>query len=416
MGQVEIMLDIKLPYSKSELIRLMILGSQLTEPVTLRGSSQAEDVFTLQNALSVLGCEFEIYADRIILTPPQAGRLHKKCGFEIGNSAAGFRMMLALLAAQPEGEYLLSASQQLQIRPMQPLVTALQQMGATIDTESFPYKIKGAYLNGSNVTIDTSLSSQFLSALLLIAPQYPRGLNIEVTGSRVSWKYVAMTISVLNKMGMEVEENGNMLSIAAGSRLSNPEKLNVEPDYSCACYFWAMAAIYDKSVKITGNRSASHQSDAGFVELLAKMGATVIDNSSFTSVKGSNPKGIKVDMSQMPDQVPTLAVMGLLATSKMEIYNISHLQYKESNRIVALVQEIRRCGGRADYLDDCLTVHPLSKVHEPVLVDSHGDHRLAMAFAMLTLKYPEVKIADQQVVNKSFPGFWQEFKRFRDSE
>jgi len=118
----------------------------------------------------------------------------------------------------------------------------------------------------------------------------------------------------------------------------------------------------------------------------------------------------------MPDQVPTLAVMGLLASSKMEISNISHLQYKESNRISALMQEIKRCGGRAEYIDDCLTVYPLPKVTEQVIIDSHEDHRLAMAFAILTLKFPQVKIADQQVANKSFPGFWQEFKRFRDSE
>ena len=394
----------------------MILGCQLSGRLTIFGGSEAEDIVTMQTALSALGCEISATAEKVMITNTKSGKLARKGLVFIKNSAAGYRMLMALLAAQPEGEYLLAASMQLQKRPIQPLITALQQMGAIIKKEGHAYKIQGSLLSGANATIDTSLSSQFLSALLLIAPQCPHGMNIEVTGNRVSWEYVAMTISVLAKMGIEVIERGNMLSVTAGSRLSNPVELEVEPDYSCACYFWAMAAIYNKPVQIKGNRAISQQPDAGFVELLVKMGAEVIDNSNFTSVKGSKTAGIKVDMSQMPDQVPTLAVMGLLATSKMEIYNISHLQYKESNRISALVQEIKRCGGRADYIDDCLTVYPLPKITEQVLIDSHGDHRLAMAFAILTLKFPDVKIADQQVVNKSFPGFWQEFKRFRDSE
>ncbi|MCF7912514.1 MAG: 3-phosphoshikimate 1-carboxyvinyltransferase [Candidatus Cloacimonetes bacterium] len=410
------MLNIKLPYSKSELNRLLVLGSQMTDSVTLLGSSQADDVFTMLKALSVLGCEFEVSADRIIITPAANGRLRPDGYIKINNSATGFRMLLALLATQPGGKYLLDASEQLRLRPMQPLVTALREMGAVIEDNEFPYKIQGTCLNGSNLQIDTSISSQYLSALLLVSAQCFSGLNIELTGTKVSREYVKMTISILGKLGIEVIEWGNKLIVPAGSRLINPSEIAVEPDYSCACYFWAMAALFDKQVQTAGDRLASQQPDAGFADLLSELGAKVIDKDGYTCVQGSKIKGIKVDMSQMPDQVPTLAVMGLMAASPMEITGISHLQYKESNRIEALITEIRRIGGRADYENDCLTVQPLAEPARQVTIETHGDHRLAMAFAILMYEYPSISINEPEVVNKSFPGFWAEYQRFMEAE
>ncbi|MDP8321477.1 MAG: 3-phosphoshikimate 1-carboxyvinyltransferase [Candidatus Stygibacter australis] len=408
------MLNIKLPYSKSELNRIMILGSQLKGKLVIKGGSSAADILTLQQALTELGCEFEISVDEIIMLCENG--LSQKGEVCIKDSATGFRLLLARLAAQPGGEYLLDASAQLQKRPMQELILALRQMGAMITTDKFPYQIKGNFLDGSNMKIDTSISSQYLSALLLIAPQCLGGMNIEVTGKRVSWEYVELTIQILRKMGIEVYAKQDKLVVLPGSRLSNPSKIEVATDYSSACYFWAMAAAFGNSVKTIGSRKKSFQPDAAFADLLAEMGAEVIDEDDHVIVKGNYLQGIKADMSQMPDQVPTLAVLGLMAGSEIEITNISHLQYKESNRIESILTEIRRCGGKAEYKDGCLRVFPLAKYPGQVLIDPHGDHRLAMAFAILKLKYPEIEIDDPAVVNKSFPDFWTEFRRFRDSE
>ena len=408
------MLNIKLPYSKSELNRIMILGSQLKGKLVIKGGSSAADILTLQQALTELGCEFEISVDEIIMLCENG--LSQKGEVCIKDSATGFRLLLARLAAQPGGEYLLDASAQLQKRPMQELILALRQMGAMITTDKFPYQIKGNFLDGSNMKIDTSISSQYLSALLLIAPQCLGGMNIEVTGKRVSWEYVELTIQILRKMGIEVYAKQDKLVVLPGSRLSNPSKIEVATDYSSACYFWAMAAAGGKAVKTIGSRRESFQPDAAFADLLAEMGAEVIDEDGFTIVQGNELKGIKADMSQMPDQVPTLAMLGLMASSKVEITNINHLQYKESNRIESILTEIRRCSGEAEYKDGFLRVFPLTKDPGQVIIDTHGDHRLAMAFAILKLKYPEIEIDDPAVVNKSFPDFWTEFRRFRDSE
>jgi len=405
------MLNIKLPYSKSELNRIMILGSQLKGKLVIKGGSIAADILTLQQALSLLGCEFEISDDEIIMFCENG--LSQKSEIYIKDSATGFRLLMARLAAQPGGEYLLDASAQLQKRPMQELILALRQMGAMIITDQFPFQIRGNFLDGSSVKIDTSISSQYLSALLLIAPQCPQGLNIELTGKRVSWEYVELTIQILRKMGIEVYAKQNNLVVLPGSRLYNPSEIEVAIDYSSACYFWAMAAACGKGVKTIGSRRKSFQPDAAFAELLAEMGAEVIDEADHVIVKGNYLKGIKADMSQMPDQVPTLAVLGLMASSEVEMTNISHLQYKESNRLESILTEIRRCGGRAEYKDGCLRVFPLAKDPGQVLINTHGDHRLAMAFAILKLKYPGIEIDDPAVVNKSFPDFWTEFHRFR---
>jgi len=408
------MLNIKFPYSKSELNRIMILGSQLKGKLVIKGGSRAADILTLQQALSALGCEFETFDDEIIMCCENG--LSEKGKVYIKDSATGFRLLLARLAAQPRGEYLLDASAQLQKRPMKELIKVLSQMGATIATDQFPFQIKGNFLDGSNMKIDTSISSQFLSALLMIAPQCPQGLNIELTGKRVSWEYVELTIQILRKMGIEVYTKQDKLVVLPGSRLYNPSEIEVALDYSSACYFWAMSAVTGKSVKTIGNRRKSFQPDAAFADLLAEMGAAVIDEADHVIVKGNYLQGIKADMSQMPDQVPTLAVLGLMAGSEVEMTNISHLQYKESNRIESVLTEIRRCSGEAEYKEGCLRVFPLAKYPGQVLIDPHGDHRLAMAFAILKLKYPEIEIDDPAVVNKSFPDFWTEFRRFRDSE
>ncbi len=405
------MFRVKLPYSKSELIRWLLLGSQLDGELTLSGYSGSGDVLTVQTALEYLGCQFRVEGETITIIPAEN---YKRDGqIYIQDSATGFRMILALLAAIPGGEFLLDASSQLRKRPIQPLVTALRQLGAEIDSSQYPIKIRGKALLGGNVSIDTTISSQYLSALLLIAPLCRDGLRIEISGSRVSWSYVEMTIKVLQQMGIKVLQGDNHIFIEPGRGLVNPGQITVEVDYSSACYFWSMAAISDTAVAVMGARKMSGQADADFADILAEMGAVVDDDNEKTVVSRDRLKGISVDMSQMPDQVPTLAVLGLLADSPTEIYNITHLRFKESDRIGAVLAEIARLGGRADYENDILRIYPLETEPASILVNTYGDHRLVMAFSILKLKYPELRIDNPGTVNKSYPGFWAEYQRFR---
>jgi 3-phosphoshikimate 1-carboxyvinyltransferase len=401
------MYNVKLPYSKSLLIRLMILGSQLKDKLVITGYTPSGDVLTVQSALEKLGCLFSVENNALTISPP--AELQRSAAFYIKDSAAGFRMLLGLLAAIPGGEYILEVSEQLKKRPYLPLVEALNASGARISATEFPQMIKGRQLTNT-ISLDTTLSSQYFSALLLAAPQQAEGMEVIISGGQVSWGYAEMTLKLLADFGIKINRTGNKYFISG--RLINPGKYAVEVDYSAASYFWAMAASGGIAVFVPGNRNTSSQGDAAFAEVLRLMGAEVKNTEAGCIVSKGRLTGINADMKQMPDQVLTLGVLGLLAESPVKITNIAHVQHKESRRISCLLEEIERIGGKAEYKSEILTIYPLEHQPQQVTIKTHQDHRLAMAFSILLLHYPWLKLDKPEVVNKSFPGFWQEFEKY----
>jgi 3-phosphoshikimate 1-carboxyvinyltransferase len=408
------MYSVKLPGSKSVLIRLLILASQQNSEIFLQGYTGSRDVLTVQTALERLGCRFVPLSGGMKIIP--YGDYRRQAEIKIIDSATGFRLLLALLCTIEGGRYSLDASFQLRKRPFLPLVKALREMSAEIEDDSFPYIITGKSLTGEKASIDTTISSQYLSALLLAAPRLEQGICLNIRGSRVSWSYVEMTIKLLREFGIKVQRDESRIFIEPGNRLSAPDNYLVESDYSSACYFWALAAISGKAVFVPGRRKCSSQPDAGFADILAEMGAQLLDDDSGTIIIGKRLHGIKIDMKQMPDQIPTLSVLGLLAESPLEIYNIQRLKYKESDRVQSIRQEISRLGGRAEIENGILRIFPLKKPPAAVTCSTHSDHRIAMAFSLLLLRYPWLKFDDEDVVKKSFPDFWQEFKNFSEAD
>jgi len=391
-----------------------MIASIMDTQLSIQNYSQATDIKTLTNALRQLGFSIDINDGKAIITPPL--NLNSEITCNITDSATGFRFLLARLAAAQKGKYLLHASHQLQKRPMQPLLNALRTLGASIDSQRFPYVINAQKLSGGKILVDTCLSSQFTSALLLIAPLCKESLQLDLTGSRVSWNYVMMTIALMRKFSIKVTVLNDSIIINAPQKPAALTEISIEPDYSAAAYFWAMAASHDLSVSINGSRIDSTQPDAKFPEILEQMGATITDLDSNTIVTRNKLKGIEVNMSQMPDQVPTLAVLALLATTPTKITGVEHLQYKESNRIKALLTEFQRINAKANYKNGILTINPLNANPGAVTITTHHDHRLAMAFSILKLHYPQIRIDNPSVVNKSFPSFWEQFQIIKDIE
>jgi 3-phosphoshikimate 1-carboxyvinyltransferase len=251
-------------------------------------------------------------------------------------------------------------------------------------------------------------SSQFLSALLLIAPHVRETLEIRLEDAASSRAYIDMTIRVMKGFGVHVERRGDGgFAIPAGQQY-RPVEYEVEADASGASYFLAAAAIAGGTVEVRGIALQSMQPDIGFAGLLARMGCIVEETVGGVRVTGPQlVQGIDVDMNGMPDVVPTLAVTSLFAATPSRISNIAHLRYKESDRLAALEEELSRTGARVGIVDDGLAIHPGEM--RGAQLDTRGDHRLAMSFALLGLRVAGIAVENPECVTKSFPAFWAEF-------
>jgi 3-phosphoshikimate 1-carboxyvinyltransferase len=271
-----------------------------------------------------------------------------------------------------------------------------------------PIEVVGGGLKGGSVAIDCRVSSQYLSALLMIAPFANETVTITVSGGLVSRPYVDMTIDVMEAFGIAVDRNGYERFVVTGGQAYRAGDHAVEPDCSQAGYFWAAAAISGAGVTVAGTSMSSLQGDVRFAERLAAMGCRVAESGDGIKVTGGPLTGVLVDMADMPDMVPTLAVVAAFARGTTVIENVAHLKAKESDRLSAVAAELTKMGIEAGCTDSGLRIvggHPRGAA-----IDTYNDHRIAMSFALAGLKIPGVKIKDETCVKKSFPHFWEVFK------
>jgi 3-phosphoshikimate 1-carboxyvinyltransferase len=307
------------------------------------------------------------------------------------------------------GSYTLTGSPRMQQRPIQDLLEALGQLG--VETACLkaggcpPVRVRARRLRGGAVTVDCGTSSQFLSALLLIAPYSREGVEVAVSGDPVSRPYIDLTVDVMAHFGVPVERQGYRSFKVPGSRVYRAAAYRVEPDCSQAGYFWTAAAVSGGSVKVLGIGSRSRQGDFGLVQVLAHMGCTVAEESDGVGLTGGKLRGVTVDMGDMPDVVPTLAVAAAFAEGVTTVKGVAHLRVKESDRLAAVIEGLSRMGIRAEAEGDTLRVWG-GEPHGAV-IDPHGDHRMAMSFALAGLRIPGMAISDETCVAKSFPFFWQ---------
>jgi 3-phosphoshikimate 1-carboxyvinyltransferase len=297
-------------------------------------------------------------------------------------------------------------------RPLQDLIDALRQLGVRINSVNQngcpPVVIEGEILRGGSVSVNCRTSSQYLSALLLIAPCTELGLNIRVSEGPVSKPYVDMTIDVMTKFGISVERESYERFEVAGRQTYRSGDYAVEADGSQAGYFWAAAAVCGTRVKVRGMTLRSRQGDVKFAELLQSMGCRFEPEPDGIIVAGDQLKAVDVDMGDMPDLVPTLAVVAAFAEGTTIIRNVAHLRAKESDRLAAVAHELAKMGVDVRCGEDELTV--VGGKPRGAEIDTYGDHRIAMSFAVAGLKSPGTFIRDEHCVEKSFPNFWDVFK------
>lgn len=415
------------PSSKSVTHRYLNLALLSGAPATVRRPLLAEDTRLFLDALDVLGWSVEASEEAVELVPPPAGTAPAAADLFCGNAGTLFRFLTATLAVL-SGRWRIDGTPRLRERPVGPLVEALTALGARIESAGggprpshAPLVVHGPTLGGGSATLDAGESSQYLSALLMACLQAGRPTELHVP-ALTSGPYVELTRRAIRRF---TECDGSDPIRAAGStwriapaRLVPPSDLRVEGDWSAACYPAAAAAITGGRVELAGLDPESAQGDREFLDLLARMGARVERRADEIVVEGAPLAAVDVDLSDAPDQVPTLAAVAPFASGTTRIYNISHLRIKESDRLHSMAVGLSRLGVPVEELPDGLVIEGCwaggSEATEgaagPVTVDPVGDHRIAMSFGLVGLRRPGVRVADPHVVGKSYPGFWEDLE------
>jgi 3-phosphoshikimate 1-carboxyvinyltransferase len=287
----------------------------------------------------------------------------------------------------------------------------LDQIGVKIHSlknDGFPpVVVEGSPVKGGKTEINCSISSQFLSALLLIGPCTQKGVEITVSAGPVSRPYVDVTVDVMQKFGINLHRKKYNWFKVPGKQSYCAGDYTVEPDCSQAGYFWAAAAVTGGTIKVKTISADSCQGDIRLLALLKKMGCQIIEESDIIGVRGGPLVAVEADMADMPDVVPTLAVVSAFASGTTILKNVAQLQDKESNRLAAVVNELSKMGIDARYHDHALIIH--GGQPRGAKIETYNDHRIAMSFAVAGLKVSGVSIKDESCVGKSFPEFWEVF-------
>ena len=404
---------IEVPGSKSLTQRALIAAALADGISNLKGPLESDDTRYSSAALMQLGAVIEkgknwkIHGTGGVIQPTGSPIF-------LGNNGTATRFLTSVVSLG-RSSYTIDGDPRMRERPIGPLMHALQGWGVQIEslggTDCPPLKIAAQGIRGGETVLPEGKSSQYLSSLLLVAPYAARPAILRVEGAVLSKPYVAMTLAVMAEFGIDVDcaPDFSRFSIPQGSY--TPREYQIEGDASHSSYFWAAAAITGGRVTVANVPVPSLQGDAMLVPLLGRMGCTVSrDGQGITLQGGDRLEGIKVDMGNMPDVVPTLAVVAIFAHGDTIIENIAHLRIKECDRLSAVVTELKKLGANVEEKPDAMIIHGTggNGLHGAD-IDTYHDHRMAMSMAVAGLKIPNLRIKDEGCVAKSFPGFWQTF-------
>ena len=384
--------EIQITGSKSESNRALILQA-LYPTISLSNISNSDDTAVLQKALSV-----------------KEGRL------DIHHAGTAMRFLTAYFASQEGVEVVLTGSSRMQERPIKLLVNALKDLGADIrylEKEGFPpLKITGKKFNKSSVRVQANVSSQYISALMLIGASLPNGLDINMEGQVTSAPYINMTLELLHYFGIEAQFEGQLITIQSKKKVE-ARTFEIESDWSSASYYFAIAALGKKAqLKLKNYKKESLQGDSEIVSIYHELGIkTTFNNNEILLEKQSakKPKSLRLDLQNMPDLAQTIAVTCLGMGIGCELKGLHTLKIKETDRLVALKSELEKFGAKVEITHDCLRLSATASLNENVEIETYNDHRMAMAFAPLALKTP-LTIKDAGVVSKSYPEFWKDME------
>jgi len=403
---------VNIPGSKSISHRVLICASLANGESHIKNLLKSEDINYTLLALSKMGAGIKENQKGVVEVKGFNGKpQHFSDPIYLGNSGTSMRF-LAGVAALGNSRYILTGDERMQQRPMGDLLNALAMLDISAESEhgnsAPPIKIKGNKKKGGRLSLDCSKSSQYLSSLLMMGATLEHGLDISLSSPAVSAPYIDLTMDIMEKFKVYAEKINELEYHVSGNQKYSSGKFTIEPDISNASYFWAAGAITGKMVKVANIKQDSFQGDLRFLNILEQMGCLIEFGASGAGVKGSALKAVEVDMSDIPDVVPTLSVIAVFAEGKTVIRNIGHLREKECDRIDAVVSQLNKMGIKADQGETWLSV----KGGNPggALIETFNDHRIAMAFSVAGLRVQGMEIENPGCVAKSFPSFWEVFE------
>jgi 3-phosphoshikimate 1-carboxyvinyltransferase len=402
--------QIRVPGSKSYTHRVLIASALSDGVCSISNALKSEDTDLTIKALKRFGVEITEVKEKLLVHGSK-GRLTGGGTIFLANSGTSMRFLTAV-ASLAEGETVLTGNDRMKERPLGDLILGLQRIGVLIESlESDGYPpvcVKGGIPEGGDIKLECTVSSQFLSAILLIAPLTRQGIRVKIIGEPVSKPYIDMTLEVMKLFGIMLSRNGYTEFSLDGMQSYRAGDFTIEPDASNASYFWAAAAVMGESVKVMGLSGESSQGDMKFLHCLERMGCIVENEQDGIRVTGASLRAIDVDMGDMPDMVPTVAVVAAFADGVTRIRNIAHLRVKECDRISALANELKKMGIRVRQDEGVVEVSGGNP--RGVEIETYNDHRIAMSFSICGLKVPGVSIRNEGCVAKSFPSYWEVFE------
>ncbi len=411
---------VDLPGSKSITNRALLLAALCPQQVTITHALDSEDTQVMQESLARLGFQITKPRPDTIIIRGEGGKIPAaQADLWVANAGTAARFLTAMVALG-NGTYRLDGTPRMRQRPIQPLLDALNALGAEAVSEAGtgcpPVIVRARGLKGGEVSVRGDISSQFLSALMMVAPCASSAVTIHIEGTLVSAPFVQMTLRMMKQFGVDAcwEEQRARIVVPAPQQyhLTGDATYAVEPDATAASYFFAAAAITGGRVRVQGLNRESLQGDIRFVDILEQMGCVVCWLPDAVEVQGTTAlHGVDVNMSDISDTFITLAVAAPFAEGPTRIRGVEHARYQESNRVSAVATELRRLGVCVEEHIDGLTICPGTPTGG--IVQTYNDHRIAMAFALIGLRVPGIAIADPECVQKTFPNFFEKLQELQ---
>ena len=391
-SQSDLQAQIAVTGSKSETNRLLLLQA-LFPNITLANTSNSDDSEVMQKALKG--------NDEIV---------------DIHHAGTAMRFLTAYFAVNEGREVVLTGSPRMKERPIKVLVETLQQLGAQISYENEegypPIRIKGQKITNNKVSIPANVSSQYISALLLVAPKLENGIELTLVGEITSIPYIKMTLALLNDLNIQTSFEGNVIKVYPKPEVAS-KVMTVESDWSSASYFFSLVTLSDTAkIALSSYKGTSLQGDSALVEIYAKIGVETNfeeNKMTLTKIKNFNFEDVTFDLNNTPDIAQTIVVTCLGLGIGCHLTGLHTLKIKETDRLEALRIEMTKLGANITVTNDSLTLAASNHINSNVSIATYNDHRMAMAFAPLALKVPII-IDNAEVVSKSYPDFWEDLK------
>ncbi|CEO39692.1 3-phosphoshikimate 1-carboxyvinyltransferase [Photobacterium kishitanii] len=404
--------EVNLPGSKSVSNRALLLAALAQGTTRLTNLLDSDDIRHMLNGLKQLGVNYRLSADKTECEVDGLGHAFiatEPLELYLGNAGTAMRPLAAALCLGT-GEYILTGEPRMKERPIGHLVDALRSAGAEItylENEHYPpLKIIGTGLNGGEVEIDGSISSQFLTAFLMAAPLASADTVITIKGDLVSKPYIDITLHIMAQFGVKVENRDYQQFVVKGcQQYQSPGEFLVEGDASSASYFLAAAAIKGGAIKVTGIGKNSIQGDIQFADALTAMGADIEWGDDYVIARCGKLTAVDMDFNHIPDAAMTIATTALFAKGTTSIRNVYNWRVKETDRLAAMATELRKVGAEVEEGSDYITITPPTKLNHAV-IDTYDDHRMAMCFSLVALSDTAVTINDPKCTSKTFPDYF----------